>query len=361
MWLTNLQLSTSSLHTSSSGLLPSWAPVRPAAWRAAPWPAPCPWALTCLTASAASPTKSAWSASPAATCTVTPAATRLWTWPSRTLRACPTTPAPCASLSGSWEAWARPPPGTSAGPTACCRSTGVGGDELWALAWESCVFSPLMLDFWLLHLWPVCFLMHCHCLLSYVVTLDYIKWSSYFGLALSSVIRWNVRTHDSNIRMSKMPKCINGWKLACIITNVEEVFLIFRSNWFKSVMQQCNVQEKKHLFIFLIACRFSTNSCIKKLLSFILLNPLWRAGATKPELYMNWLCSRFCNFTFPVRAVLPLYISSLSTELFAHDCQIVLFWLYISCWTVGFKMLILLYNAMLLFKCSRSYCKYLFC
>lgn len=131
---------TSRLFPSFTGLPPSWVPARPAAWRAAPWPAPCHWAPTCHTASVASPMRLAWSASPAATSTATPAVTRLSTWPSRISRACPTTPAPCASPSASWEVSARPPQVTSTGLTASCssssssvrgRSTGVGGGKLW--------------------------------------------------------------------------------------------------------------------------------------------------------------------------------------------------------------------------------------
>lgn len=136
-----------------SGHPPSRAPARPAAWRAAPWPAPCRWAPTCRTASAASPTRPGWSASRADTSTATPVAIRSSTWPSKISRACLTTPAPCASPSASLEASARPPPGTSTGPTASCsssssqgRSTGVGGVEAEACRDADCrlMVGPLV-------------------------------------------------------------------------------------------------------------------------------------------------------------------------------------------------------------------------
>lgn len=154
----------------SSGHPPSRAPARPAAWRAAPWPAPCRWAPTCRTASAASPTRPGWSASRAGTSTATPVATRSSTWPSKISRACPTTPAPCASPSASSGASARPPPGTSTGPTASCsssssqgRSTGAGGVEAEASSaggWFG----------WFPQSRPGWFLMHCLSHDSYVLT-----------------------------------------------------------------------------------------------------------------------------------------------------------------------------------------------
>lgn len=139
---------------SLSGLPLSWAPAKPAAWRAAPWPAPCRWAPTCRTASVASPTRPASSASPAGIFTAIPAAIRSSTWPSRTSRVCRTTPAPCASPSGSWEAWVHLPPGISMDPTASCRSntqgrsTAASGGKREAASRGWCRLSGL------LKLWP---------------------------------------------------------------------------------------------------------------------------------------------------------------------------------------------------------------
>lgn len=188
---------SSSLFSSSSDLPPSWAPVRPAAWRAARWPAPSLWAPTCPTASVASPTKPAWSASPAATSTATPAATRLSTWPSRTLRACPTTHVPCASRSASWAASARPPLAICTGLAASCsssrvqgRSTAVGGGKP-----EGCRVCP-----WCQTLGVFTFnllvLMHCH-----------KKWP----MVLDSVCGDQVRQEcdDTNICRLKVPKCFS--------------------------------------------------------------------------------------------------------------------------------------------------------
>lgn len=137
---------SSPLASAPSGLLLSWAPARPAAWTAAPWPDLCLWVRISCTASAAFPTAPASSASPAATFTAAPAATRSSTWPSRTSRACPTTLVPCASPSVSWGAWGRRPRAACTDPAACRRSssrressTGAGGGEaprLKALPWN---------------------------------------------------------------------------------------------------------------------------------------------------------------------------------------------------------------------------------
>lgn len=131
----------------STGHPPSRTPYRLGAWRAAPWLAPCRCAQTLRTASAASPTRCVWSASPADTSTATPAVTRSSTWPLKTLRACLTIPAPCASPSASSGASGRRPPGTWMGPTASCsssqrRTTAVGGDRTAPLLLTPFIYGP---------------------------------------------------------------------------------------------------------------------------------------------------------------------------------------------------------------------------
>lgn len=150
-WWADLRLVSAELTVRLSvrpaGLQLRWAPVRRAAWTAARWRGPCPWGPTCPTASAASPTRCASSASPADTCSAAPAATRSSTWPSRTSRGCRSTPAPCASPSGSWGAWAPPPRGSSTGPLASCRNPGAGGGEGLSpgvgLALMLCLWTPV--------------------------------------------------------------------------------------------------------------------------------------------------------------------------------------------------------------------------
>lgn len=243
-----------------SGLPPSWAPARPAAWRTAPWRAPCLWVPTCRTASVASPTRPAWSASPVATSTVTPAVTRSSTWPSRTSRACLTTPAPCANPSASSEAWVRPPPGTSLGPTASCRSvrnrsTGVAGGQTWSsgIRWKTSPSSDVGLkSFAFFSSYNLIQFYRCG---SYMVALKSIK--SYFILALLFVVsRWNVRMHDIYIKSKfKVPNRNLNKRLKSSSTSSQQTWkrgfcTVFQPILSQNVVKQHNDQAKHLLRIF---------------------------------------------------------------------------------------------------------------